>query len=338
MDDNMHLLAKNSELIAQIHEELPNLKSEFENIKSLRNQTVNDENFNSAINSVYQIFQYVPLLTSHLNSFDMPLFRARPNDQKNVLFSKETEISYNSTNKSVIRAGRFNGPNQAVFYASLPVDDGDINPSMAACLETCKGLTDQHYPVHLKDFTIGRWKIQSPFFVVNLCFDEEHLKGNRSLKHATEVYIKTIKDCLNKEASDFIISFFTYFSEMSGRKTPTKNEYYILTALFYAVKYYYQKSVNQIVYGLIYPSAMTEAKGLNVVLTTDAVDKYLRLDKVAMYRFMLDNQNTFYATPCSKAVDIKNGRFILLDHIWIPENKLYTIECESETGPLKEMK
>jgi hypothetical protein len=338
MDNNMQLLAKSTEVIRQLHEELPNLITEFESIKSLRDHSVNDENFNKAINSFYQIFQYVPLLTSHLDSLDMPLFRARPNDQKNVLFTKQTDISYNSTNIKVIQAGRFNGPTQAVFYASLPVEDSEINPSMTACLETCKGLTDQNHPVKLKDFTIGRWKIKKPFYAVNLCFDEEHLKGNKSLKNATELYIKTIRECLNKETSDFVIGFFTYFSEMSGRRSPTKNEYYILTALFYAVKYYYWKSEQRIVHGLIYSSAMTEAKGLNIVLTADAVDSFLRLDKVAMYRFMLDNQNTFYATPCSTAVDIVDGHFNLTNFTPVPDNKLYTIECESANGPLKESK
>ncbi|SDL86078.1 hypothetical protein [Pedobacter antarcticus] len=83
---------------------------------------------------------------------------------------------------------------------------------------------------------------------------------------------------------------------------------------------------------------MTEAKGLNIVLTKEAVDSFLTPDKIGMYRFILVD-NTYLAEPFADAVDIKDGKFIITGFVRIPENKLYTIECESnDNQPLKQSK
>lgn len=324
-EDSIRSLSQNKILIAEVHENLNELESEFLKVQSLFIHPVTDVNFNAAITSFYKIFILVPLMKSRIDAKGMPMFRARPNEKKNILFSKEIDISYNSTDLSVIKAGRFNQPLQAVFYGSLPVENSKIPPEMVACLETCKGLTDPINPVYLKDFTIGRWQIQKPFYVVNLCFDEAHLKGNQPLKRAADEYLQIIRDCLTKESSKFVFKFLTYFSEMSGRRSLTNNEYYILTALLYAVKYYYWKEKNERVYGLIYPSAMTEAQGLNLVITTEAVDLFLKPDKVIMYRFLLDriDKTTYTADKCSAMADIKDGEFQITNFIRIPEERRY---------------
>lgn len=315
---NFDDFADNKSLISSIQGNLSELKKHFENLKSLAAKTGSQENFNSAIDSFYWIFDCVPLPGPFLDSYDMPFFRARPNDKKNVLFSQVTDISYNSTNVKAIGEGRFNQREEAVFYASLPVDKDNIESIMAACLETCKGLTAQRYPVALKDFTLGRWKIIKPFYVINFCFEEGHLKVNTSLKKQVEEYFRAIKGCLNAESSDFIIEFLTYFSKLSGTRSEEKNEYYLLIAMFYAIKFYYKRNAGIVINGLIYPSAMTEKKGLNIVLTTAAVDEFLKPDKVGMYRFFLDGK-TYHGDPCSDAVDIKDGGFTITGFRRIPE-------------------
>ncbi|TCD17460.1 hypothetical protein EZ456_22860 [Pedobacter psychrodurus] len=336
MEADFQTFANNKELIANIESNLDYLNDQFNVLKDLTKITVSDESFNQAITAFYKVFELIPLLAPHINSYEMPFFRARHNKIKNKLYKNIGDISYNKERPDLIEAGRFNQPKQAVFYASLPFENIPINPSLTACLETCKGLTDQNHPVQLTDFTISRWKIKSPFYVINFCFDEDHLKANAELKLQTDEYLNNIKACLNKYASDFVLEFLTYFSEMSGNRTPTKNEYYILTAMFYAMRYYYKEKLKKDIHGLIYPSAMTETNGLNIVLTTTAVDKFLKPDKVAMYRFFLDGK-TYHAAPCSNAVDILNDEFNITGFRRIPENRWYTVECEAENGgPLKE--
>lgn len=328
--------SKNKSLIDAIQDNLPELKSHFENLKRLTTQSGSQATFDSAINSFYWIFDCVPLLGPYLDSYELPFFRARPNDKKNVLFNKITDISYNSTNPKAISEGRFNQLEEAVFYASLPVDNDNVKSSLAACLETCKGLTSKEDPVKLKDFTVGRWKIVKPFYVVNFCFDNAHLKGNTALKQQVEAYLAEVKKCLNADSSTFVIKFLTYFSELSGQRSEKKYEYYILTAMFYAIRIYYKKNAGIDMLGLIYPSAMTEKRGLNIVLTKSAVDNYLKPDKVGMYRFYLDG-TTYHGDPCCDSTDIKNDGFTITGFRRIPENRRYTVECESKTGgPLKE--
>lgn len=123
---------------------------------------------------------------------------------KNVLFSQETDISYNRTNPEIIRAGRFNQPKRATFYASIPVDEGEIDTSTAACLEACKALTDKENPFNLLDITIGRWTVVSPFQVLNICFDKDHLKNNASLRLSVEQYLSGMESCLSAESFDFV--------------------------------------------------------------------------------------------------------------------------------------
>ncbi|MEO5911678.1 MAG: hypothetical protein ABIP95_12365 [Pelobium sp.] len=340
MIDDLNTFSKNRKLIHDIEENLSDLITEFQNIKNLRDLSVNDERFNVAIKSFYNLFSFVPILMTYLNPSDKYIFRARSNDEKNILYTRKDEISYNQ-NFDKIKAGRFNQPKQSVFYGTLPTEDSSITPYAAACFETCKGLIDYENPVNLKDFTIGRWIIKQPMYVANFCFDSVHLKGNKSMKEATEKFIAEIVNSLNKESSDFIIDFYTYLSEMSGKaclNKKEKNEYYILTALFYSVQYYYKNNMQKMVYGLVYPGAGTEAKGLNIVLTSDAIDDFLELDLVVMYRFIRSG-DTFSVYPCSKVGKYKEGKYLLSNFIRIPENKYYTVECESEDcNPLKEIR
>lgn len=311
-------LSENKKLIAQIHESLPKLETEFLRIQSLASLSVTDENFNAAIDAFYQIFHVLPLMASQME-IGIPLFRARPHEIKNIIFSKQVEISYNSTNRSIIKAGRFNQPQQSMFYGSLYTDEDVVNPSLTACLETCKELSDPITPSEIKDFTIGRWKIHTSFYVMNLCFDDEHLKHNKSLKTATEKHLLHMQESLTAESYVFYLKFFKYFSEMAGRKSIGANEYYILTALFYAVQYYYKEHMKHTIYGLIYPSAVTEVKGLNIVLTPNGVDTFLSLDKVVMYRFVLGglDKKTYEADKCSDMAEVVNGGFDILNFRYV---------------------
>jgi RES domain-containing protein len=314
-------LAQNANLLKAIHESLPELETEFAKIQTLFDHDVSNERFSVAINCFYYIFDFIPLMSLELRPGQMQLFRSRPN-KKNELFSKQTDISYNSTNPEIIQAGRFNQPGKAAFYASLPVQKGKVEASGSACLETCKGLTDQENPVDLIDFTIGRWDVIKPFHVVNICFAEDHLQYSPDLGYAVASFFDNIKKTLSPESFAFVHRFLIFFSEMSGRQSLQQREYYILTAFYFALGCYYKDKKQEDVYGLIFPSAATERNGLNIVMTPEAVDLHLELDVVMMYRYFRSDK-IFVADRCSDMVKAKDGEFSITGFQQIPDRKKY---------------
>ena len=335
--ENFQSFSQNKQLLKDIEENIPKLKEEFEKLKDLRKLEVSDPNFNAAITSFYILFQFIPLQAPQFSE-NMRVFRARPNDNKNILYENVSDISYRTFNPQKIRVGRFNQPGQAMFYSTLQVEDNDYDASFVACMETCKGLSDIKNPIKIKDMTIGRWRVKSPFFVIVWCFDEEHLKTNKIVKAQADEYINFLKGSLSSNASTFIIEFLTYFSEMAGTKALSKNDYYILTAMIYALRYYYKKLKNEDIYGLIYPSAMIEKKGLSLVLTPEAVDQFLTPEKVLMYRFIRSDQNMI-GDYCSNMVDVIDDKFNITGFRPVADNAWYTNECENDTGePLKQSK
>jgi len=129
--------------------------------------------------------------------------------------------------------------------------------------------------------------------------------------------LATIKECFSPAANEFIKAFLQYFSNLSGSLGETDFHYFATTALLHAIKWYYAAVVEDPKYGLIYPGAMSEKKGLNIVLTTDAVDKFLSLDKVVMYRYYLirPEKTKYVAYPCSDMARPRNGNFTITNYI-----------------------
>jgi hypothetical protein len=163
--------------------------------------------------------------------------------------------------------------------------------------------------------TLGRWVVSERFPVVNLCFNETHLSGNKVLREATNGYLAEIESHFNQHAAKFIKSFMTFFSDLSCAKEPG-NGYYILNALYYAILFFYSETYHIIVPGIIYPSAMSESKGLNIVMVPPAVDRLLTLDKVIMYRFFLVKDTKNYVSyNCSDLVDVANNKFTIQNYL-----------------------
>jgi len=301
---------ENSEhIIAFFEEKLPEFKNRFEAIKQLVGQTANDENFNNAYQHFVKIFDAVPLMATKLNP-DLAITRMRPN-YNGEIFSSQSEISYHSDPKKAT-AGRFNTPGEAIFYGALPIRDNKLDFSLQGCLESCKALIDKTNPVMLQDVTVGLWRLRETLPVVNLCFDEKHLLTNIDLKIATAHYLKMLKKNYSKAGYQFIHEFLSFFSALSRSENADESIYFVTTALFAAIRYYYTEELGVPFAGIIYPSSATEGIGLNTALVPIAVDQVMFLDKVGMYRFELNKTSDSYkAYPCADLVDVKNGQFII---------------------------
>ncbi|HTD41603.1 MAG TPA: hypothetical protein VK671_13330 [Mucilaginibacter sp.] len=277
-------------------------------VESLVYRPVTNKNFNTAIRAIHFMVDKIPLMINYMDP--VMIVRARPNYGE--LFSEQADISYNSKNPEKISAGRFNRPLEPLFYGALAVDNPKTDNVLASTLECCKELQDDERPPAVQDITIGRWFVTQSFPVVNLCFDEKHLAGNKGIKDATEMYLSELKTFFSNETYKFILQFMKFFSELSCSIDESKNYYYILNAFFFAIRYYYAHTRNTPIPGIIYPSAMTGAQGLNIVLVPQAVDRFLYLDLVVMYRFVLVKSTKQYvADICSNFVPVKNKKFTI---------------------------
>jgi hypothetical protein len=273
-------------LEAYLNRDLGLFMQQFETLQELFYKPASNENFNTAFQLFYRIFDVVPLLVNRLN--DLSIFRAQTN-KPNELFSTQSRISYNKTNPDIITPGKFNAWGEPMFYGSLPYMPKEkekfFPPSLTACLETCKDLYNPEKMVLLQDFTVGRWTINETLNVVNLVFDEVHLSHNQELKVSNDAYIEKLLRNLDSKAGDFVKELFSYYSRLC-RTGSNEGAYYVLTALYTAIRLYYE-SIGAEVNGMISSSAATDGMGLNIVMTPAAVEHYLTLNAVTMYRYFL---------------------------------------------------
>jgi hypothetical protein len=125
-----------------------------------------------------------------------------------------------------------------------------------------------------------------------------------------EGYITELDTHFSPRASAFIKRFMKFFSELAWSVKENENCYYILNALFYAIRYYYAEERNTAIPGIIYPSGMTDGRGLNIVLVPQAVDRFLRLRQVYMQRFILNRRSkTYKSEPCSELITLRGKTF-----------------------------
>lgn len=308
--DSADLIPKQIDLFKQrglhkyLDRDIAKFKRKLERVQELTSKSATQRNFAGAYYVFYKIFDAVPLLLNNL--MGMQIYRSQTNNP-NELFNTQSRISYNKTNTSIIPAGKFNASRQPMFYGSLPYIAEDrmlsFPAAMTACLETCKPITDPAKTVLLQDFTIGTWKIINPISVANLAFDETHLSNHSELRLANHTYLTQMKSNLSSEAGDFVDTLFTYFSCLC-RTGRNESAYYVLTAFFEAIRAYYRNNLGYQIKGLISSSAATEGRGLNIVMTPEAVDEHLLLSEAHMERFFLvmPEAVTYCTYPCTEVM------------------------------------
>lgn len=324
--NNIEELRNHPNLIKDVNGNVSMLWQKFDNIISMRKVDFNDADIDTKVNEVFQnfveIIKFVPLMATYIEIPQVVRARANFNGE---MFTNQGQISYNTECPGRIAFGRFNQKGEPLFYGSLPTESKNVDYVLSCALECCKELTAGDQDFSYRDITVGGWLVNSAFPAVNLCFDEGHLNENPSLKVEMQKYLGIIEECFSKEATDFIKAFLHYFSELSGTLATSDFHYIATTALFHAIRYYYSEIVNEPKYGLIYPGAMSEKKGLNIVLTRDAVDRFLTLDKVVMFRYNLvkPENNKYVAYPCSDMVHPIDRQFSITNFV-VPGDQLLT--------------
>lgn len=290
---------------------LPVMEEQLGVVEGLLGEPVTDANFMAAVEAIHFMVDKFPLMITRLDP-NAPIFRARANYGE--LFSEQQEISYNLTYADRIEAGRFNRPKEPLFYGALRVDNPATDHVLSSALESCKELINPTAPPQVQDLTIGMWLTTATMPVINLCFDSKHLDGNEILRQSAENYRVEMESYFSAAGCAFIAKFMQFFSELSRLELKAQpNAYYILNAFFYAARFYYANTCNTAIPGIIYPGMMSDAKGLNIVLVPQAVDRFLQLHRVMMQRFnLLKGTKTYTSMPCSKLLTPVDGHFRFL--------------------------
>lgn len=281
----------------------------MDRIKSFIDKELNDQNFIELCELCWWVIHRLPVATHWLDSNF--IVRSRANEP-GELFNEEWQVSYNSKEIDKIKdPSRFNIKYESMFYGALKGNDhkGDNVPT--ATLESCKKLLDPLNTERYHYLTLGKWKIKEPFHVLNLCYHEQTMQNSPYLRSYMNEYFKVSEKKLPKETVELIRQFMAFFAEMAGAKDPDNRHYFITNAFWVAVRQYYQRLDNMPIHGIIYPSCMTEYNGINIVLTPEAVDKYLELEMVMMYKFTRHPSNPKEYTGCAATdfAEVKNGHF-----------------------------
>jgi len=244
--------------------------------------------------------------------------RARINSNSEI-FSNVSQLSYNPK-KTKIKLQRANYPRQQVFYGSVPSVATNSDCQSTALVETCMEHVKDHSQLRVY-LTISRWVINRPLVVSILPFSSISCKRNSDFKRANENYTKIIFESIDKRyhsARQYFIDSLEFMSDIFCQ-TNDKQKCYQISASYYNVVNRFFKNKNIYLDGLIYPSANTEASGMNIALRKETVvDGTINCDFVAMMAMQRDPANpkniSFQSVSDEQHPD-KNGNFVFR-HVW----------------------
>lgn len=278
----------------------------FKSILMYSDAPVSSVNFSAVYERWCYLLRRFPLPPVQIS--DRRILRARRNFNGEI-FAEQHEISYNTTCPERLSLGRFNRPGEALFYGSLPTISDKVDFFLTAACEACKDFFDHTSSEDVFDLTFGAWGVKK-FTAICLCLEKKHLAANERMKEYIEYFTQKLRENCNAASYNFIINTLESISNLSAIKDKNEGTYFVLTAFFCAIREVYKNDKEQI-NGIVYPSAETHGNGLNVVLTPNAVDTYLRLEEVLMYRVSRvgENRKTLDIFPVTDIVPVVDRKF-----------------------------
>ena len=262
----------------------------------------------------------LPAINSDVNF----IVRARPNDEGQI-FEEEADVSYNSKNRSAITENRFNMAGESVFYGAFPSDKQERFVA-AVSIESFKELLSDLNTKDVFYYTFSKWAVLEKFTIINLCFEQTAYKEHPGLQRIINNTHKELQDNLPAPSFGIIVKFWNFISALSGFRKINDQHYRITTAFFHTLRNFYESSGRGIVNGLIYPSPMVYGQAINVVLIPHAVDRYLKLQEVFMFKYIRDSNDpkVFDTEICSLPKIPQNGILNISGIKWGRETGGYT--------------
>lgn len=275
---------------------------------------ITENNFNEVLNIWYYYVSRIPLPCVPIQ--ERFILRSR-HSKPNEVFEDEGDISYNSKCPKRINPGRFNQSQEAIFYGVLPSDKQSQYVS-AATIESYKELISDGNADDVIYYHLCKFNVKQVFPVVNLCFEPRVVNIHPGLRHYIASQITNIRANLPMESAEAIIRFWRYVSEISSTRKLCDQHYMISTALFCAIRKYYDAISDEPVAGIIYPSPMVYGDAVNIAMIPSAVDKYLAADDCFIFKYIraLKDNKQFDTDICSKPTKVTNGKLNITEVVW----------------------
>lgn len=219
--------------------------------------------------------------------------RVRKNNG-NSLFNSIDELGY-IKNQEIIEKyltsfGRANCPHQVLFYGAVETSQID-KQRLTAIAETSslfripnQNCIDGEY------YTVSRWETLEEFLVVEVVFSEFALANNKDIQTSYEKQKEFLNNKgLQDEEIQFHLDFLKFISEQFSKKVDDPDDYKI------SVAYTNIALLHPDVKGISYPSVQTEYFGVNLVLTPNTVDDFLKPIICSTQKIYKNGLNTLIA-------------------------------------------
>lgn len=294
--------------------DIQNFADQEYKIESYFKRPITVENFNAVCNIWYVLISRIPLPSVLIR--EKFILRSRPSDEFKI-FDDEADISFNSKCPECIKPGRFNRPKEAVFYGTLPSDQQEkfVN---AATIESFKELISEGNTADVLYYHLCKFNVKQPFPVLNLCFEPQVISLHPGLNRIVLSQIENLTVNLPKESADAIIRFWHYVSKLCSIRKLCDQHYMVSTALFCAIREYYDSRCKEMVNGIIYPSPMVYGDAVNIVLMPRAVDINLSADDCFIFKYVrgIENKKYFDTDICSMPAKVSGGKLNIGEVVW----------------------
>jgi len=234
------------------------------------------------------------------------------------VFNNVSQLSYNPKCEE-IGLQRCNYKGQQVFYGAAPTNSSNASMLSTAILEIClEYIKDEDIDTHY--MTLSRWQIRRPLEVFVLPYSKQSVENNGDFKTAKENFDNVLATVLPTDTAllEFYKRSLEFISDIFC-KTDEKEKYYKISAAYYNFIMNSATKKGRVIDGLIYPSANTEATGMNIVLKKELIDdKTLYCDNAVMYKGQRypNKKKHFFFGDASNTVEIgDNGEFAFTS-IW----------------------
>jgi hypothetical protein len=253
----------------------------------------------------------------HVEANYQYLARARPNNQPGELpqvFSRKDQLLY-PPNPDRIPLGRANYKGEQVFYGAMKGGEGLGYWANTALMEVSFEYYVKDLNCNRQPITLSRWTINRPLFISVLPFSKKCLEKNPEFKKMADEISPIIETTFSHRTEDerkSLIADLEYISDLFCDREKKPNCYKISAAYYHVIREMYIREYRPID-GLLYPSACTDAAGMNIVLDKSVVDsKAIELDliqMVTMQRAPNDPMHLSFPEISKECIPDSNGRF-----------------------------
>ncbi|MCG3165762.1 MAG: hypothetical protein POELPBGB_01537 [Bacteroidia bacterium] len=264
---------------------LPDRNTIEKTILELKNADLSKVSYQKVFYTIFNKIKLIPFVTAKLRA-GHHIERARLNEPGQIFYS-EQDLSYRTDFQNIKKFGRANHPGQSLFYGAIKTENIQ-HPRLINLFETSElfRAADKKLDGEFV-MTVGKWRILKDIEVAEIVFNKGNIESIPEIKKAYEYHLNKLKNDIPERADDlaFLLEFFS--NEFAKKEIQSADDYKISSA-------YTEMAINfKNLAGVSYPSVRTDYQGFNVALSIPAVDSFLKLEVVAMFKVYKKGSKSF---------------------------------------------